>query len=524
MKRTVQPGGHACASRMRGQALVFALAFLLAGCTAAYVLFHTFQSVSARIKLQNTADAAAYAAAVLQARDYNFAAYTNRAMVANQVTVAQAISLRSWIQDLDTTYTRDWTDIDSIVDQFADHRDTWQSAKRSGKAEIQAVRASLDALLPALARDVDSVIGALSTAQRDFHAATFVAVPEMTELVARENQRDTHATAGYFTSARSSQQLATWRNFAVVTEPRQSGTGSDRFADVVTDSASLDGFVADRTATRSTAPDYQQLNDSANQGCRGNSTASTIVAHVSHVGGTQLMMNKNGWAAIDTSTASASIRCVFAWYTQEIPFDMTVGRGGAANGELLRVKGAESYMVTAAPLQVSWMGYGGFYNFGDYRSGVPGRNVLGGISDQFAAGPGASMSPRGGLQPYMELAGADLPADPRAPRITVEVERASGTQTGSAALNGGGRLAMPVAAAGGVQRALASASAYFVRPEGLAHAGRSGALVNGAAWQRPDDRIEYPNLFSPYWQASLVQTGDAERTAALDAQVGTGER
>ena len=73
---------------------------------AVYVVFHAFRGTTAKIKLQNTADAAAYSAAVLQARDYNFAAYTNRAMVANQVTVAQAVSLRSWIDDLDNTYTR----------------------------------------------------------------------------------------------------------------------------------------------------------------------------------------------------------------------------------------------------------------------------------------------------------------------------------------------------------------------------------------------------------------------------------
>ena len=53
-----------------------------------------------KIKLQNTADAAAYSAAVAEARDYNFSAYTNRAMVANQVAVAQFVGMTSWFRNM----------------------------------------------------------------------------------------------------------------------------------------------------------------------------------------------------------------------------------------------------------------------------------------------------------------------------------------------------------------------------------------------------------------------------------------
>ena len=77
--------------------MVPALLFLLMGGIGLYVAFGSFQMTSAKIKLQNTADAAAYSAAVLQARDYNFSAYTNRAMVANQVSAAQVVALKSWI-------------------------------------------------------------------------------------------------------------------------------------------------------------------------------------------------------------------------------------------------------------------------------------------------------------------------------------------------------------------------------------------------------------------------------------------
>ena len=94
MKRSARKGRARVASAS-GQALVPALLFLLVGCIGLYVAFNSFQMTSARIKLQNTADDAAYSAAVLQARDYNFSAYTNRAMVANQVTAAQVVALKS---------------------------------------------------------------------------------------------------------------------------------------------------------------------------------------------------------------------------------------------------------------------------------------------------------------------------------------------------------------------------------------------------------------------------------------------
>lgn len=46
-------------------------------------------------QLQNAADATAYNISTLEARDLNFSAYTNRSMVANEVALAQMVSLMS---------------------------------------------------------------------------------------------------------------------------------------------------------------------------------------------------------------------------------------------------------------------------------------------------------------------------------------------------------------------------------------------------------------------------------------------
>ena len=86
-----------------GQALVVALAFtaLLAG--ASLLVFNVGQTVNDKIRLQNAADAAAYSAALWEARSLNFQSYVNRALVANEVAIAQLVSLRSWSQYMTQT-------------------------------------------------------------------------------------------------------------------------------------------------------------------------------------------------------------------------------------------------------------------------------------------------------------------------------------------------------------------------------------------------------------------------------------
>jgi hypothetical protein len=71
---------------------------LIAGSASLFFLFNTGQVAHEKSHLVNTADAVAYSAGVLQARALNFDAYTNRALIANEVLVAQMVSLSSWSQ------------------------------------------------------------------------------------------------------------------------------------------------------------------------------------------------------------------------------------------------------------------------------------------------------------------------------------------------------------------------------------------------------------------------------------------
>lgn len=80
---------------------MYGLFVLLAGLAALFFMFNTGQLTAEKTKLVNTADAVAYSAAVMHARALNFDAYTNRALLANEVLVAQMVSVSSWLEYAD---------------------------------------------------------------------------------------------------------------------------------------------------------------------------------------------------------------------------------------------------------------------------------------------------------------------------------------------------------------------------------------------------------------------------------------
>lgn len=88
-----------------GQALVVMLALLASMLGGVILIFNSGQVINDKIRLANAADAAAYSAASWEARSLNYQAYLNRAMVANEVAIAQLVSLRAWSRYVDTLTT-----------------------------------------------------------------------------------------------------------------------------------------------------------------------------------------------------------------------------------------------------------------------------------------------------------------------------------------------------------------------------------------------------------------------------------
>jgi len=79
--------------RQQGQSSAFVVVFIGITLLSLIFLYKAGKLTGEKMELQNAADAAAYSVALLEARDLNFMAYTNRAMVANEVAIGQAVGL-----------------------------------------------------------------------------------------------------------------------------------------------------------------------------------------------------------------------------------------------------------------------------------------------------------------------------------------------------------------------------------------------------------------------------------------------
>lgn len=92
---------HCCSGGSRpdkqsGQAMVLGLMFLATALMFMLFMYNQGQLTRHRVQLENAADATVYSQAKLAARNQNFVAYTNRAMVANEVSIGQVNALMSW--------------------------------------------------------------------------------------------------------------------------------------------------------------------------------------------------------------------------------------------------------------------------------------------------------------------------------------------------------------------------------------------------------------------------------------------
>ncbi|HEX8823658.1 MAG TPA: pilus assembly protein TadG-related protein [Archangium sp.] len=83
--------------RQEGQALVLACLLMLTLSIALITTVNIGHNVHERIRLQNTADAAAYSTAAMEARAFNFYAFTNRTQVSHYVSAMVWQSLNSFI-------------------------------------------------------------------------------------------------------------------------------------------------------------------------------------------------------------------------------------------------------------------------------------------------------------------------------------------------------------------------------------------------------------------------------------------
>ena len=177
-----------CRRQQRGQALVFVTVTILIMVLATLIMYSMGQLTTHKQRLQNTVDAAAYSAALAQARDYNFSAYMNRAMIANDVAVAQLVAFRSWSENYNETFksnngltkkgepgaagyvgtVKGWTLYPAWTGQVA-------IARGVGSATQAASKQGFDNLIPIL----QTMNTGFATTQKVYHFATALTVAQI---------------------------------------------------------------------------------------------------------------------------------------------------------------------------------------------------------------------------------------------------------------------------------------------------------------------------------------------------------
>lgn len=224
-----------------GQVLALLLMLLAALLGSLLFVFNSGQIVAAKLRLVGAADAAAYSAAQAQARALNFQAYMNRAVVANEVAIAQLVSVRSWSGYMDQALQRTAA-IGSLVPPLA--------------APLRALSRSWDSIDNALQRALPPLEAAASAWNVEVLArAEYIADAQTAALadsLAREVAFDNVPAlgAGAVGRAFTGSNALRWRNFTA--GHGRSGDERARLREVVMDSR--DGFTRARSWTLGLPP------------------------------------------------------------------------------------------------------------------------------------------------------------------------------------------------------------------------------------------------------------------------------
>lgn len=529
----MKTGSRPPATGQRGQALVLSLFVVGVVILAMVALYSMGQQTINKIRLQNTADAAAYSAAVAQARDYNFAAYTNRAMVANQVAVAQVVGLTSWARNYGNTYDGKFSSLPQALVRLTAPPSVlsyfwtipWTFHKSAGKM----FRGALNAVAPPLVKTLDILIDTLGISQQFYHYGTGLTVaqilglnifgtgglldslnvlddsdnPIMASLRDGEDSynviKRNDPAAGLSTLGKAAVLLGLvqWFRFTENKNPNEAngdGAEADRFAQVAIDS--LDDFSRNRGSPFGMyLPPAPFLFDPTRFYPMQN---GPFLMWLWHKGGTELkdVDEKLTWSAMD---ATGFTGLAFFWIPPippilPIPIPilipavfMPLGWGAAQAGKDGDLNPSNNFGTDVADA------YGGVYgNVNTAAAAVMGR----------AAGAGDSMgkvlSSGGGLRKYFDVKDVADNKKPNleAPALVVEIEKNVGMIPSSNS-HVSGRFTLVPGTQSGAMRALSKAQAHFARPQDL--------------FPRDDAKEELGSLYSPYWQARLVANNMIER-------------
>jgi hypothetical protein len=222
---------------MRGQATIMAFATLLFLVVMTLATYNISQMTHGKMQTMNAADAGAYAAAITVARDANFMAYTNRAMVANHVFVGQLVSFTSLVAMFEDMVDTLGTICDIISLFWPPIRAVSQVLER-----IEDLLAEVPEVMAGITSIVDGYIGLLSNLQFGIHWVTLAEASNAVQQVIDANDPELDWELG---SGSGALTIANNINaFLELSDQKTDNASLSRFADVVRNSR--DGFTKKR--------------------------------------------------------------------------------------------------------------------------------------------------------------------------------------------------------------------------------------------------------------------------------------
>lgn len=441
----------------RGQALPLALILLSAVAATMYFMFNSGQLVQEKIRLTNTADAVAYSAGVYEARVLNYDAYTNRAIIANEIAIGQAVGLASWAKYAGTA-----------ADNISPYMYLIPYAGAAIANALEEVRDAVDLYTPLLAYTVplhDAAINSLAASQMAVHgtgnAVALVNRKSVMDEVAKRNDPDAKVDL-----------LPLADNFYGFTQRYSSKEERVRLGQVVSDGR--DAFLQSRNW------DFGLVIKIL--GCK----VSIPPGELKKRGSTELIDLTEGWKSMDTlSLHNFGIKIKWNGIKCTHSESPVIGYGTSFSTDSLDDSD---------------------YSYAGSRSTNPSASDKADSDEGIANGfdPAPYSIGDGAIPAFHELSKNALKQDDPRTQITIRVTKSRGKQRYS----GGNSIIKPSGSldlyqgdhANRLSASIARAEVYFERPDG------PSPLFSGKA--------EKGSLFNPYWQVRLVPVSAAERALA----------
>lgn len=496
-KRSVGP------RRQRGHATMLTAILFVVAALAVTGMYNVGQQTTGKVRLQTVSDAAAYSVGTVVSRDLNFKAYTNRAMVANQIAVAQMIGLASWSRML----RHAGQNFGVITSALSIIPVIGQALAVIGRV-IERGSNIIDQAITQMARVVvpiqEVLIDTLSEAQRVFHFATLAMARETLTTVVNQSDRDIDtgalATNGVF-----------WGSFVRTWEGQQERYRPQRIGD---------NRPAAREA-RARVEEFRRVTEASGDRFVNNrsynwfnmSVWPLMGLRMRKYGGSELMptvdnqrIQNYSWTAMDSVGFEVRTCCrsFGRWrnWNEIAPFGwgaahaLSNGRNNfeyALNRNARRADGGRRW--GNGTWELNWTTSVGA---AQYRT----RNLA---------------SSRG-IRPFYDLQRRGRLPDEQLNVQVVLLKRSNTMRTWNTVLRGAGQTPEPrfdVEERGGMagdnMSSLAKSGLYFSREVNPFFDSRIGE----ASWRRADRQREYSNMYNPFWQVRLLPSTNAERTAAL---------